>query len=82
LPPFIPYAAFVTFFPHLVAAPIVRPGNIIPQLTEPEMIRPCSDNLADGTLIFLRGLPRNSCWQICSAVSRISGLVPPPTAPV
>ena len=56
LPPFISYAAFVTFFPDLIAGPIVRPGNIIPQLTEPEMIRPRSDNLADGTLIFLLGL--------------------------
>ena len=56
LPPFISYAAFVTFFPDLIAGPIVRPGNIIPQLTEPEMIRPRSDSLADGTLIFLLGL--------------------------
>ncbi len=30
-----PYAAFVTFFPHLIAGPIVRPSEIIPQLTAP-----------------------------------------------
>jgi len=33
LPRLLPYAAFVTFFPHLIAGPIVRPGEIIPQLT-------------------------------------------------
>ncbi len=54
--PLIPYAAFVTFFPHLIAGPIVRPAEIIPQLTQPGMIRPRRDNLADGALIFLLGL--------------------------
>ena len=33
LPHLLPYAAFVTFFPHLIAGPIVRPAEIIPQLT-------------------------------------------------
>ena len=44
----LPYGAFVTFFPHLIAGPIVRPGEVIPQLTAPGMIRPNSQNLADG----------------------------------
>ena len=39
---FIPYAAFVTFFPHLIAGPIVRPAEIIPQLTDPGVARPRS----------------------------------------
>ncbi|HEX3573773.1 MAG TPA: MBOAT family O-acyltransferase [Rhodopila sp.] len=56
LPPLLPYAAFVTFFPHLIAGPIVRPTEIIPQLTAPGMIRPCRENLSDGLLIFLLGL--------------------------
>lgn len=29
------YALFVTFFPQLVAGPIERPGNLMPQLKEP-----------------------------------------------
>lgn len=29
---FFRYAAFVSFFPHLVSGPILRPANIIPQL--------------------------------------------------
>jgi alginate O-acetyltransferase complex protein AlgI len=55
-PSILPYSAFVTFFPHLIAGPIVRPGEIIPQLTAPDMIRPQHQNLADGALIFLLGL--------------------------
>ena len=54
--PFLPYAAFVTFFPHLIAGPIVRGAEIIPQLTAPGFARPRSDNLAEGVLIFLLGL--------------------------
>lgn len=30
------YALFVSFFPQLVAGPIERPGNLIPQLKEPQ----------------------------------------------
>jgi D-alanyl-lipoteichoic acid acyltransferase DltB (MBOAT superfamily) len=52
------YAAFVTFFPHLIAGPIVRAAEIIPQLRSPRLA--CSDpaNLAGGTLIFLLGLAK------------------------
>jgi alginate O-acetyltransferase complex protein AlgI len=52
----LPYGVFVTFFPHLIAGPIVRPSEIIPQLTAPGMLRPSGENLADGVLIFLLGL--------------------------
>ena len=55
-PDFLPYAAFVSFFPHLIAGPIVRPAEVIPQLTAPGFIRPQLNNLADGLLIFLLGL--------------------------
>jgi D-alanyl-lipoteichoic acid acyltransferase DltB (MBOAT superfamily) len=56
LPGILSYATFVTFFPHLIAGPIVRPAEIIPQLTAPHFPRPQRDNLADGLLIFLLGL--------------------------
>ncbi len=32
---FITYALFVSFFPQLVAGPVERPGDLIPQLTAP-----------------------------------------------
>lgn len=57
-PAFRFYAAFVTFFPHLIAGPIVRPGEIIPQLTAVNVARPNADNLTDGLLIFLLGLAK------------------------
>jgi alginate O-acetyltransferase complex protein AlgI len=50
------YATFVTFFPHLIAGPIVRPSEIIPQFADPEIVHPRTENLADGLLIFLLGL--------------------------
>ena len=56
LPPLLPYAAFVTFFPHLIAGPIVRPSEIIPQLMDPELGRLRMENIAEGLLIFLLGL--------------------------
>jgi alginate O-acetyltransferase complex protein AlgI len=56
LPPFLTYAAFVTFFAHLIAGPIVRPSDIIPQLVSPDLVRPRIENISDGLLIFLLGL--------------------------
>ncbi len=55
-PRLLPYAAFVTFFPHLIAGPIVRPAEIIPQLTAPRQQRWQADNMTNGLLIFLLGL--------------------------
>ena len=52
------YAAFVTFFPHLIAGPIVRPAEIIPQFTAQRLARPNPDNLLNGALIFLLGLAK------------------------
>jgi alginate O-acetyltransferase complex protein AlgI len=49
-------AAFITFFPHLIAGPIVRPRDIIPQLLDLSLARPVADNISAGLLIFLLGL--------------------------
>ena len=64
----LPYAAFVTFFPHLIAGPIVRPREIMPQLLAPDLATPRADQSADG----LHDLParvwrRSWCWRTCSA---------------
>ena len=34
IPKFLDYALFVTFFPHLVAGPIVRPTQLVPQFAD------------------------------------------------
>ena len=49
-------AAFVTFFPHLIAGPIVRPNDIIPQFTARGLSQPNTENLTTGLVIFLLGL--------------------------
>ncbi len=55
---FTAYAAFIAFFPHLIAGPIVRPREILPQLTSIDLAVPRGDNLAAGATIFLLGLAK------------------------
>lgn len=57
LPPernFFRYAAFVSFFPHLVSGPILRPSNIIPQLHEKKTLD--WQNLRVGLFLIGTGL--------------------------
>ena len=51
---FIDYALFVSFFPQLVAGPIERTTNIIPQLKQPHKFR--FVNLRDGFLLIIWGM--------------------------
>ena len=48
--------AYVSFFPHLIAGPLVRPDDILPQLRAPGFARPNADNISTGLAIFLLGL--------------------------
>jgi D-alanyl-lipoteichoic acid acyltransferase DltB (MBOAT superfamily) len=50
------HAVFVAFFPHLIAGPLVRPAEILPQLRDPAFTSPNRDNLVQGLTIFLLGL--------------------------
>lgn len=50
---FLDYAAYITFFPHLLAGPIVRHNELIPQLRER---RPSIDLFATGLFVFALGL--------------------------
>ena len=54
----LPYASFVAFFPHLIAGPIVRPREIMPQLLAPDLAVPRAEHLAEGLTIFLLGLAK------------------------
>lgn len=51
---FLNYALFVSFFPQLVAGPIERADNILPQLKSPRPFRP--ENIQAGILPILWGL--------------------------
>jgi len=53
---FLRYCLFVTFFPKLIAGPIVYQREFLPQLSKPGIYRFNPDNLAEGLTIFLLGL--------------------------
>lgn len=50
------YALFVTFFPQLVAGPIERPGDLLPQLKQTHHF--CRDDALDGLRLLLRGFAK------------------------
>lgn len=53
-PNFFRFAAYVSLFPRLLAGPIERAGNILPQLSEkPEVSK---ENVTDGLSLFAVGL--------------------------
>lgn len=53
---FLDYALFVTFFPQLVAGPIVLHREMIPQFQDENKKRFQPDNLAEGIFVFSVGL--------------------------
>ncbi len=52
----IDYVLFVTFFPHLIAGPILHNREMIPQFAEPATYRLELEDLAVGMSIFVIGL--------------------------
>jgi alginate O-acetyltransferase complex protein AlgI len=54
------YAVFVAFFPRLVAGPILRYGEIVPQLEGGERPAPMARDLMVGLTIFAIGLVKKS----------------------
>lgn len=64
------YATYVTFFPQLVAGPIVTHDVLIPQLKDKDRKRYNEGNMLKGTFIFGLGLSKKSThcgqfWQLC-----------------
>ncbi|HEU4530749.1 MAG TPA: MBOAT family O-acyltransferase [Steroidobacteraceae bacterium] len=53
-PSVLDFSLFVTFFPHLVAGPIMRPTELVPQFQEPR--RPTLDQLRFGLALMTLGL--------------------------
>jgi D-alanyl-lipoteichoic acid acyltransferase DltB (MBOAT superfamily) len=53
---FLNYCLFVTFFPQLIAGPIVHHGEMLPQFYESKTFRFLRENFATGLTIFLLGL--------------------------
>ncbi|MSP81998.1 MAG: MBOAT family protein [Alphaproteobacteria bacterium] len=53
---FVDYALFVTFFPHLIAGPIVHHAEMMPQFAATHRRAAIANNLAVGLTIFTLGL--------------------------
>ncbi|MCR2050299.1 MBOAT family protein [Acetatifactor muris] len=52
------YSCFISFFPQLVAGPIVLYQEFVPQLQSPGVRRPSWDSLYDGFSLFILGLAK------------------------
>jgi len=64
------YALFISFFPHLIAGPIQRPGHLLPQVQQPRPFD--AQRVYDGCMLVLLGLFRkcvaaDSCAQLANA---------------
>jgi alginate O-acetyltransferase complex protein AlgI len=50
------YGLFVTYFPHLIAGPILHHAEMMPQFARDDIFRFNANRLADGLCIFMLGL--------------------------
>ena len=50
------YGLFVTYFPHLIAGPVLHHGEMMPQFGQPAIYRLNYDDIAAGLTIFVIGL--------------------------
>jgi D-alanyl-lipoteichoic acid acyltransferase DltB (MBOAT superfamily) len=57
-PDFLRYSSVVTFFPHLIAGPIINYQNVISQFKRPGAFRPDQRLIAFGVSIFVLGLAK------------------------
>jgi alginate O-acetyltransferase complex protein AlgI len=55
---FIPYLLFVTYFPHLLAGPIIHHKQVMPQFRLASTYRLSAENIAAGLTIFTIGLAK------------------------
>ncbi len=55
---FVYYVLFVTYFPHLVAGPVLHHKEMMPQFDEDRNYRPAASNFAIGFTIFAIGLAK------------------------
>lgn len=53
---FFNYCLFVSFFPQLIAGPIIRHGEVMPQYLKDTAFRPVLSNIRIGLMIFVIGL--------------------------
>jgi D-alanyl-lipoteichoic acid acyltransferase DltB (MBOAT superfamily) len=73
------YALFVTYFPHLIAGPILHHKDMIPQFERAAMRRPDPHLILCGLIIFGIGLFKKTC--LADGIQPLVGLAFGPNAP-
>ena len=63
------YLVFVTFFPHLIAGPLLHHREMMPQFANPATYRLSGENIAVGLAIFSIGLVKKALFA-----DRLSGI--------
>jgi D-alanyl-lipoteichoic acid acyltransferase DltB (MBOAT superfamily) len=53
---YLRYVLFVTYFPHLIAGPVIHHKDVMPQFERADAGRWCSANVAAGAAFFMLGL--------------------------
>jgi alginate O-acetyltransferase complex protein AlgI len=72
------FACFITFFPHLVAGPIVRASDFLPQLDKPPRLR--ARDVGEGTFLIATGLVKKVIFADYLAVNLIDRVFDDPSA--
>ncbi len=67
------YVLFVSFFPHLIAGPILHNREIMPQLVQARTYRFSAENLAVGLAIFAFGLVKKTLFADTMIPSVVAG---------
>lgn len=75
---FVRFACFITFFPHLVAGPIVRAADFLPQLEGPRRLAPRA--VSDGAFLIATGLVKKVVFADYLAVNLVDRVFDDPTA--
>ncbi len=75
---FIRFACFITFFPHLVAGPIVRASDFLPQLDGPRRLD--SKLVSEGVFLIATGLVKKIVFADYLAVNLVDRVFDDPTA--
>jgi alginate O-acetyltransferase complex protein AlgI len=73
------YALFVTYFPHLIAGPILHHRDMIPQFERMETKRPDPHLILCGLIIFAIGLFKKTC--LADGIQPLVSLAFGPNAP-
>lgn len=75
---FIEFAFFLTFFPHLVAGPIVRASDFLPQLARTPCLSP--NAVSDGLFLIATGMIKKIVFADYLAVNHVDRVYADPSA--